>query len=52
MILNTNNLLSGLEKIAREQNESYVLGYVPAKEPNPGACHTVKIKVERSGVMP
>jgi VWFA-related protein len=47
-ILNTNDLMSGLEKIAREQSEYYLLGYAPAESPA-GSCHTLKVKVERSG---
>lgn len=47
-ILNTNGLLDGLQKIAREQNEYYLLGYVPAVSTD-GSCHTLKVKVERGG---
>jgi hypothetical protein len=41
-------LASGLEKIAREQNAYYLLGYAPA-ESKEGSCHALKVKVERSG---
>src|ERR1700735_2293031 len=47
-ILNTNGLLAGLQKIASEQNEYYLLGYVPAVSTD-GSCHTLKVKVERGG---
>ena len=47
-ILNTNDLMAGLEKIAREQSEYYLLGYSPAESPA-GSCHTLKVKVERGG---
>src|SRR5271156_4821628 len=47
-ILNTNDLMSGLEKIAREQSEYYLLGYAPGESPA-GSCHALKVKVERSG---
>lgn len=47
-IMNTNDLLPGLEKISREQNEYYLLGYAPS-ESKEGSCHTLKVKVERSG---
>ena len=47
-ILNTNDLQPGLEKIAREQSEYYLLGYSPADSPA-GSCHTLKVKVERGG---
>jgi len=40
---NTNDLLGGLERIAREQNEFYLLGYVPASSPE-GSCHIVESK--------
>ncbi len=48
VIVNTNDLLGGLEKIGKEQNEYYVLGYAPTDSPE-GSCHTLKVKVERSG---
>ena len=48
VITNTNDLLGGLEKIAKEQNEYYVLGYTPTDSPE-GSCHTLKVKVERGG---
>ncbi|MGC1257061.1 MAG: hypothetical protein WA867_15985, partial [Candidatus Acidiferrales bacterium] len=47
-ILNTNDLLPGLEKIAREQSEYYLLGYTPPNSPD-GSCHTLKVTVERGG---
>ncbi|MFZ1976080.1 MAG: hypothetical protein WAU89_24775, partial [Candidatus Acidiferrales bacterium] len=47
-ILNTNDLLPGLEKIAREQSEYYLLGYTPP-ESAAGSCHTLKVKVDRGG---
>jgi VWFA-related protein len=47
-IFNTNDLLGGLERIAREQNEFYLLGYVPAETPE-GSCHTLKVKLEHVG---
>jgi hypothetical protein len=48
-ILNTNDLLGGLQKIASEQDEYYLLGYSPQDSPE-GSCHTLKVKVERSGM--
>ncbi|MGA9730838.1 MAG: hypothetical protein WA774_14295, partial [Candidatus Acidiferrales bacterium] len=47
-ILNTNDLLPGLEKIAREQSEYYLLGYTPP-ESAAGSCHTLKVKLDRGG---
>jgi hypothetical protein len=48
-IFNTNDLLSGLEKIGREQNEFYILGYVPEKSAE-GSCHTLKVKMNGGGM--
>ncbi len=45
VIVNTNDLLGGMEKIAKEQNEYYLLGYTPS-ESSEGSCHTLKVKVE------
>jgi VWFA-related protein len=47
-IYNTNDLLGGLDRIAREGNEFYVLGYVPQASAE-GSCHTLKVKLSRSG---
>ncbi|MGC1945224.1 MAG: hypothetical protein WA664_15815, partial [Candidatus Acidiferrales bacterium] len=47
-IFNTNDLLTGLQKIAREQNEYYLLGFAPSDSAE-GSCHTLKVKVERGG---
>jgi hypothetical protein len=49
-IVNTNDLAGGLEKIGREQNEYYILGYSPADAPE-GSCHTLKVKVDRGGTL-
>jgi hypothetical protein len=38
-----------MAKIGKEQNEYYVLGYIPAKAPEPGACHSIRVKVDRGG---
>ena len=46
VILNTNDLLGGMEKIAKELSEHYVIGYTPAATPE-GSCHTLRVKVER-----
>ncbi|HYM05301.1 MAG TPA: hypothetical protein VEU11_01960, partial [Terriglobales bacterium] len=48
-IFNTNDLLGGLERIGREQNEFYILGYSPADTPE-GSCHTLKVKMNRGGL--
>ncbi|HYA24250.1 MAG TPA: VWA domain-containing protein, partial [Terriglobales bacterium] len=50
VIVNTNDLLGGMEKIAKELSEYYVLGYTPVETPE-GSCHTIKVKVERSDTV-
>jgi VWFA-related protein len=44
VIVNTNDLLGGLEKIGKEQNEYYLIGYTPPESAE-GTCHTLKVKV-------
>jgi VWFA-related protein len=48
-IFNTNDLLGGLGRIGREQNEFYILGYVPP-ETAEGSCHTLKVKLGKGGM--
>jgi len=48
-IFNTNDLLGGLQKIAAEQNEFYVLGYAPPDSAE-GSCHVLKVKLNRGGM--
>jgi VWFA-related protein len=50
VIQNTNDLVAGLEKIGKELNEYYLLGYTPP-ESGEGSCHTLKVKSERSGTV-
>jgi VWFA-related protein len=50
VILNTNDLLGGLDRIAKDQNQYYFLGYKPAVSAE-GSCHTLKVKVERGGTQ-
>ena len=50
VIANSNDLLAGLEKIGKESSEYYVLGYTPPS-PEDGACHALKVKVDRSGAQ-
>lgn len=47
-IYNTNDLLGGLSKIAHEQDEYYFLAYAAPESPD-GACHTLRVKVDRGG---
>jgi VWFA-related protein len=48
-IFNTNDLLGGLGRIGKEQNEFYILGYVPGDSAE-GSCHTLKVKMNRGGL--
>ena len=48
VIQNTNDLFAGLEKIGKEMDEYYVLGYTPPDSPE-GTCHTLRVKVDRGG---
>jgi len=48
-IFNTNDLLGGLEKVQRERDEFYILGYVPHQTPE-GSCHTLKVVMSRGGL--
>jgi hypothetical protein len=48
VIVNTNDLLGGLERIGKEQNEYYILAYTPP-ESTEGSCHTLRVKVDRGG---
>ncbi len=50
VIVNSNDLLGGLQKIAKEQTQYYVLGYAPPASEE-GSCHVLKVKVERSGTV-
>jgi VWFA-related protein len=47
-ILNSNDLLGGLAKIAAEQGEYYFLGYAPSDSPD-GSCHTLRVKMDHGG---
>jgi hypothetical protein len=48
VIVNTNDLAGGLEKIGKEQNEYYLIGYTP-NDSEEGSCHSLKVKVDRGG---
>ncbi len=50
VIVNTNDLLGGLQKIAQEQTRYYVLGYTPP-ESDEGSCHTLRVKVDRGDTV-
>ena len=48
VIHETNDLTGGMEKIGKEQDQYYLLGYTPP-DSEEGSCHTLRVKVERSG---
>ena len=48
-VSNTTPVWDGLRKIAQEQGEYYLIAYTPP-DSKIGTCHTLKVKVERSGV--
>jgi VWFA-related protein len=48
VITNTNDLLGGMEKIAREQNQYYVVGFTPSESAE-GSCHTLRLKLDKGG---
>jgi VWFA-related protein len=50
VIVNTNDLLGGMERIAKDQSEYYLLGYRPPDSAD-GSCHSLKVKVNRSGTQ-
>jgi VWFA-related protein len=47
VIHDSNDLLGGMERIAKEQDEYYILGYTPPDSKD-GSCHTIKVKVDES----
>jgi VWFA-related protein len=50
VIVNSNDLLGGLQRIANDQSQYYVLSYTPPQSPE-GSCHTLKVKVDRGGTI-
>lgn len=48
-IVNTNDLVAGMEKVSEEMNESYILGYVPPHPAHDGSFHKIRVKVDRPG---
>jgi hypothetical protein len=50
VIVNTNDLLGGMQKIAKEMNEFYLIGYTPPElEDGKGTCHSIHVKVDKGG---
>lgn len=50
VIVNSNDFLGGLQKIAQEQTQYYVVGYTPPPS-DEGSCHTLRVKVNRGGTV-
>jgi len=50
VIANSNDLLGGMQRIANDQSQYYVLSYTPPESPE-GSCHTLRVKVERTGTQ-
>jgi VWFA-related protein len=50
-ILNSNDFLAGLNKIANELDQYYILGYVPPSQAHDGTYHKIAVKVSRAGVQ-
>jgi len=50
-IFNTNDFLAGLNKIASELDQYYILGYVPPSQAHDGTYHKIAVKVTRVGVQ-
>lgn len=50
VIVNTNDLLGGMQKIAKEMNEFYLIGYrPPAAEDGKETCHAIRVKLNKGG---
>ncbi|HXM20385.1 MAG TPA: VWA domain-containing protein [Terriglobales bacterium] len=50
VIVNSNDLVGGLERIAKDQSQYYVLSYAPPESPE-GSCHILRVKVDRGGTL-
>lgn len=48
VIENTNDLFAGLDRIGKELDEYYILGYTPPDSPE-GSCHALRVKVDEGG---
>ena len=48
VINNTNDMIAGMQKIGKEQNQYYIVGYTPPESAD-GSCHTLKVKVDKGG---
>jgi VWFA-related protein len=48
-IVNTNDLVGGMQQVSEEMNESYILSYVPPNPTHDGRYHKIRVKVDRTG---
>jgi VWFA-related protein len=50
-IFNSNDFLRSLDKVLKEMNEYYSLGYTPPNQTHDGSYHKINVKVARPGVV-
>ncbi len=50
VIRNTNDFLAGLQKIGKELDEYYLIGYTPP-ESKEGSCHALRVKVDQGATV-
>jgi len=48
-IVDANNLTRGMQRVAEEMQESYILGYIPPNPAHDGSYHKIQVKVDRAG---
>ena len=52
VIVNTNDLLGGMQKIAKEMNEFYLIGYTPpTTDEGKETCHSIRVKVDKGATV-
>ncbi len=51
LVLQTNDLVSGLERVADESRVTYLLGYEPTNEKRDGRYRKLKVEVRRPGLQ-
>jgi VWFA-related protein len=51
LVLQTNDLVAGLEKVADESRVTYLLGYEPTNEKHDGRYRKLKVEVRRPGLQ-
>ena len=50
-IVNRNDLVAGMQQIARDSSAYYLIGYNSSQAPADGKFHEIKVKVKRPGVQ-